>query len=302
MLSLFSLNVRGIRQSIKRKALFLFAKQLKPDFCFFQESHSTVNDIKFWRSQWGNDLWFSHGTERSAGVTTLRNAFKGNILHSDSDSNGHFLCNIIDIDSRIVIIANIYGFNVKTENISFLDYIISRIQYWLKKFPSSIIVIGGDFNISIDSALDKWPPGRPSLLNSKIKQFMERLDLFDVWRSKFPNTKAFTWSNKAASQFSRLDFWLISNSLNSQNTTVDILPTPLTDHKAIYIKIIISINPLNTTRISYWKLNSSHLCHNTVRLKINFLIRYYWKKALSEHSFINNWELLKFDIGKFMRR
>jgi len=112
LLSLFSLNVRGIRQT----ALFLFAKTPKPDFCFFQESHSSVNDVKFWRSQWGNDLWFSHGTEHSAGVTTLRNAFRGNILHSDCDSFGRFLCHVTDFNSTVIILANMYGFNSKSEN------------------------------------------------------------------------------------------------------------------------------------------------------------------------------------------
>ena len=38
-LSVFSLNARGLGENIKRKALFLFAKQQKSDFCFFQESY-----------------------------------------------------------------------------------------------------------------------------------------------------------------------------------------------------------------------------------------------------------------------
>lgn len=33
--SLITLNVRGLRLNVKRKALFLFAKQQKSDFCFF---------------------------------------------------------------------------------------------------------------------------------------------------------------------------------------------------------------------------------------------------------------------------
>lgn len=130
---------------------------------------------------------------------------------------------------------------------------------------------------------------------------MERLDVIDVWRSKFPNTKTFTWSNKAASHFSHIDFWLISKSIDILSTLVDILPTPLTDHKAIYIKIKLSASTLNSIKPSYWKFNSSLLSHNTVKLKINYFINHYWKKAVREHSFSNNWELLKFDIGKFMR-
>lgn len=91
-LSLVSLNTRGLRDIAKRKALFLFAKQLKTDFVFFQESHSADKDAKFWRSQWNNDLWFAHGSERSAGVTSLKNAFSGNVLEAFPDPFGHFLC------------------------------------------------------------------------------------------------------------------------------------------------------------------------------------------------------------------
>lgn len=94
-LSLVSLNTRGLRDIVKRKALFLFAKQLKTDFVFFQESHSVANDAKFWRSQWNNDLWFAHGSERSAGVTTLKNTFSGNVLEAFPDPFGHFLCLLI---------------------------------------------------------------------------------------------------------------------------------------------------------------------------------------------------------------
>ncbi len=79
-LSIVSLNTRGLRDTVKRKALFLLAKQLKTDFIFFQETHSVVNDVKFWRSQWNNDVWFAHGSERSAGVATLKNNFSGNVL------------------------------------------------------------------------------------------------------------------------------------------------------------------------------------------------------------------------------
>lgn len=50
-LSLVSFNARGLRDSVKRKALFLFAKKHKSDFCFLQECHSTKDDYKWWKSQ-----------------------------------------------------------------------------------------------------------------------------------------------------------------------------------------------------------------------------------------------------------
>lgn len=72
------------------KCLFLFAKQRHTDLSFFfQESHSSSAD--FWKSQWGNDIWFSQGSERSAGVTTLKNTFTVDVLHSDCDPLGHYV-------------------------------------------------------------------------------------------------------------------------------------------------------------------------------------------------------------------
>ncbi len=84
-LSVVSLNARGLRNLTKRKAIFLYLKQFNCDFCFLQESHSSVEDLNFWRSQWGLDLWMSHGTTHSAGVCILKNKFKGTILLHKSD-------------------------------------------------------------------------------------------------------------------------------------------------------------------------------------------------------------------------
>lgn len=58
----------GLRNLTKRKAIFLYLKQFNSDFHFLQECHSVKEDFNFWRSQWGMDLWRSHGTSNSAGV------------------------------------------------------------------------------------------------------------------------------------------------------------------------------------------------------------------------------------------
>lgn len=122
-LSIVSLNARGLRQICKRKALFLYAKNFKCDFSFFQESHSVAADVNFWKSQWGNDAWYSHGSERSAGVTTLKGSFNGTILHSDCDSLGHYICLLIDHNHSIFIVISIYGYNTKPENDKLIDSI-----------------------------------------------------------------------------------------------------------------------------------------------------------------------------------
>ena len=139
-LSVISLNTRGLRDNIKRKALFLFIKQQKTDFCFLQESHSITDDIKFWKNQWGNDIV----------LAWLKNKFEGAILHSESDPNGRFLILIIKVDDIIVLLANVYGYNTKTWNDLLFDTLESRFLSWLSKYPNLLFIVGGDFNVTVD--------------------------------------------------------------------------------------------------------------------------------------------------------
>lgn len=300
--TLVSLNTRGLRQTCKRKALFLFAKQFKTDFCFFQESHSTSADTNFWKSQWDNEVWLSHGSERSAGVATLKNNFPGVVLHSDCDILGHYICSVIRHNNSTLIIVNIYGYNTKTENDKLLDSLEERIIFWLSKYPNSVLLIGGDFNIALDNTVDRWPPGQQSSHSTSLNNLMGKFNGIDIWRETFPDDRLFTRSNKVGSRHSRIDFWLVSNCVDKDNIAVNILATPLTDHRAIHINIQM-LTPDNIPyKSSYWKLNNSLLKHEVVNTQINKLLTYYWNKANREKSFCTNWELFKFDACKFLRR
>ena len=203
-MSIVSLNARGLRNITKRKALFLFVKQLNTDLSFCQESHSTSSDVNFWRTQWGNELWFSHCSERSAGVLTMKQRYNGDILHTDTDLKGHYICQVISYNKIVLIIFNVYGYNSNLENIQLFADIENRLKHWLTKFPNSHILLGGDLNVTLNSQLDRWPPVRDSGRNTYFKLFMERYDLTDIWRIKFPDVLSFTWSNKDKTRLSRV--------------------------------------------------------------------------------------------------
>lgn len=301
-LSVVSLNARGLRQNCKRKALFLFAKKFKSDFCFFQESHSLTADINFWKSQWGNDAWYSHGSERSAGVTTFKNTFGGKVLHSDCDSLGHYVCLVIECNNVLFILVNLYGYNTKPENDRLLDSLDTKLTIWLFKYPNSTLLIGGDFNIALNTEVDRWPPAQSSVATLRIKTLMEKYNLIDIWRKKYPDNRSFTWSNRSGSRQSRIDFWLLSDNIAEDGVTVNILTTPLTDHRAIYINIQLFTYDNLPCRSSYWKLNSSLLEHKMVKTEIRKLIDHFWDKAIKEESYNLNWELFKFEAGKFLRQ
>lgn len=134
-----------MRNSVKRKALFLFAKQAKSDFFYFQETHSISYDDSYWRSQWGNSVWLSHGTERSAGVAICKNRFNGEVIHIECDPAGHFICQVVKYNDVIFIMSNIYGYNTKRQNMSLVLSIENILTGWLDKFPNATLLFGGGF-------------------------------------------------------------------------------------------------------------------------------------------------------------
>lgn len=70
-----SLNVRGIRDQIKRRSIFSYLKNQKANIYFLQETYSERADEKIWTNEWGGELFFSHGTTHSKGVCILINPF-----------------------------------------------------------------------------------------------------------------------------------------------------------------------------------------------------------------------------------
>lgn len=108
-----------------------------------QESHSVANDTNYWKSQWGNTIWLSHGTEHSAGVATLKHKFKGDVLCTECDPNGHFICQALRYNNTVYIICNIYGYNAKQENNNLLISIENVFITWLTKFPNASLLLEG---------------------------------------------------------------------------------------------------------------------------------------------------------------
>jgi len=110
-LDVISLNVRGLRDIVKRKALFLFIKQREAQVILFQETHSCDTDLKFWKSQWGDTALFCHGTNHSAGVAIFLNKLKGDIVETIYSGEGRWIIVILNIDNVKFIICNVYGYN-----------------------------------------------------------------------------------------------------------------------------------------------------------------------------------------------
>jgi len=70
--------------------------------------------------------------------------------------------------------------------------------------------------------------------------FMDELGLVDAYRVVHPKKKAFTYESKSLKLKSRIDFFLIAQSLKSNIRTAEIRSSIAPDHKAIYLSVEIN--------------------------------------------------------------
>ena len=60
-----SLNVRGIRDQVKRRSIFQYRKDHNSKIYFLHETYSQPEDEIIWKNECGGEIFFSHGTKHS---------------------------------------------------------------------------------------------------------------------------------------------------------------------------------------------------------------------------------------------
>lgn len=271
-LNLCSINVRGLRDNTKRKAVFLFSRSCNSDIVFLQETHSDIDDEKFWKSQWGNAMYFSHGSNYSAGVAILLNRFNGDILESTVSNEGRWIILVLKVDNLLFIICNVYGPNRAAQAKDMFSELSLTLDTLKEKYKDSTIIIGGDFNDAPDDCMDRHPPKSASLSNFKPTSFIsDNFLLTDVWRFMNPSVTDYTWSNSSRSLRSRIDFWLMSSQSLQFVSDVSHSHAHLSDHKLISLTLRRSKEESNIR--GYWKLNNNILDDETFKEGVKLLAK-----------------------------
>ena len=109
---MLSLNVRGVRNRVKRRSIFCFLKDQNCDVYFLQETYSEPNDEISWRSEWGGDIFFSHGSLHSRGVCILLNpSLNYTFENSHKDQIGRIISIDLNFNENKLSLCNIYAPN-----------------------------------------------------------------------------------------------------------------------------------------------------------------------------------------------
>ncbi len=195
--------------------------------------------MKFWKSQWGNSIYFSHGTSQSAGVMVLLHRFKEDVLNCVADENGRWIVFLtVKLDNTTFILCNIYGHNSSVLNKTLFAKVSDVVQCKFSNFQASYVICSGDFNECMDDLIDRYPPrSSQRAVQSNVASLCANLLLTDTWRFYNPGKLEYTWSNKNKSLQSRIDLFLISNSASQHVKEIVHSYAPLTDHKCISLTL-----------------------------------------------------------------
>ena len=142
---LFSLNVRGIGDEFKRRSIFHWLHKCHQGIVFLQETHSSIQTEKMWRSEWGSKVLFSHGTSNSRGVAILfPNNIEYTIKKTISDTEGRFLIVEVEIEETVFILCNVYA--PTKDHTEEQSNFLTKLREECLQYLDSNIIIGGDFN------------------------------------------------------------------------------------------------------------------------------------------------------------
>jgi hypothetical protein len=166
----------------------------------------------------------------------------------------------------------------------------------LDSLPDYRLILGGDFNLVQDTAIDK-KGGRGvthKRARTELQTHVENFDLVDIWRSRNPTLHRYTWHQRHPLVQCRLDYFLVSNSLENQTCNTSICPGYKTDHSLITLEIQLYDAKRGP---SYWKLNSSLILDPIFQQKVRDTIKEETADDLNSTLNPSNlWELIKMKI------
>ena len=94
-------------------------------------------------------------------------------------------------------------------------------------------IVAGDFNCAPEPHLDKVSGNTSDCGRKTLQDCPARNALVDVWRKQNAGLKQFTWRNKNRTVASRIDYWMVSNSLADATERCYIMPCTLSDHRLV---------------------------------------------------------------------
>ena len=285
-----TLNIKGLRDSLKRSAFFVWLTNSAFDIVCLQETHCTSQaELDSWVQ---TSPYIAHGSffsSRSAGVAILIKRSLSCVVQAvKSHPNGRLLSIDLQLGDKSFSVTSVYAFNHNPDRDDFLLH----LQHFLD--PSKDNLVLGDFNTVFNQNLDRCSrsPLHPSYDSSNLlTSVFEKSRILDVWRFLHPNQRSFTYRTPDCLAASRIDVIGVPVRFIPSTSSCEIVFCPHSDHSAVCI--ICDIPGLPERGPFFWKLNISVLADDEFyHLISSFWLK--WQRHKSNYSSLPVW----WDIGK----
>ena len=294
-LNICSLNARGLKNKMKRNAIFKELKSKNMDVISFQETYLSAQDLNIIKKELGGTIHFSPAIGRSMGLV---NFFSRKIEQDKVDliyKTDRVLISKIPFNNESMFIINIYSPCNEKEKILFIKNLENIIKQNIPLDQLENIICMGDFNIVRDNTWDVVA-GKPHPIRivNLFNKFIEHMSLHDVWRENNQNIKTYTWSNgkTVSNSARRLDYIFLGNMLTQFSSEQNIQYIGFTDHRLVSIVL----TPISQKKGSViFKINTSLFKDkHYVKLIIDCI-----ENSKIEYSHLNSqllWEMIKINI------
>ncbi|XP_036435665.1 uncharacterized protein LOC118814108 [Colossoma macropomum] len=246
-------NTRGIKDTSKLCQKYLqwlcTLKKLEADIAFIQETHIGPKGYKMLemvkKSGW--KVYFTVYKPRSKGVAILiRNDVPFEYICHDEDHSGSYIVLFCHLYGELYTLVNVYN-HIKDRKVLY------TLKEYLQETAEGVLVVGGDFNIVLDSDLDRRSSAvctGSSALRIILENFIASLNLRDVWAHLHSTDSGFTRSEKDS--YSRLDMFFMPGNTVGRVSSCEIYKTTshrvdqkkISDHEPLVLTLIVQQQPV----------------------------------------------------------
>ena len=279
-LTILSANVNGLGDKNKRAEFLNHIDKANADIVCLVDTRFSEASHDLIRNETNFNCFFNSLNSNSRGVSVLvskKCPIKINVEFNDNSGNILWLkCTIQDEEFLLCVI---YGPNEDDPDF------FTNIFHFYEQCGITNCIIAGDFNVTLDHSKDNYGYANPRSPRSRLvlNNLIQNYNFFDSYRYLHNEKNLYTWIRKGGPQRSRLDMFIVSESLKPYLTKHD----KLTSYKSDHLPIILKIDFAKFSRgRGTWKHNSSLLRDPNYVSRINKTI----KTTCAKYVQLNNYE------------